>query len=296
MKNIHPAYQPDVKEDESPSLTLVPIGGLANRFYAIMSAITFCKEQAVKLKVVWFKDAGMGSDFHAILALGHDVKNVEVVDAGWKEWRYDRPRKRNFWLPYLWQRWAFGARIYEEAVNRGFSCEDLAKTVKRNKSVYLVHYSLFCDRPDLSTPLRPVESIRQRVEERIRNFSLDKHTIGIHIRRGDHTRSRLNSPLSLFIKKIEEEIRKNPDARFYIASDDYEEKSKLKEMFGDRIIALFDKVERDNEKGIADAVVELYTLSSMKKLYGSWGSTYSILAARLSGIPIEVLSAGELQI
>lgn len=282
-------YKPKVKELEN-SLTLVPIGGLANRLYAIASAIAFCKERGISLKVIWFKDKGMGANFHSILALSKETENVEIIDAGWKEWFYDRPRKKNFWLPYLWQRLAFGERIYEKAINRGFSSDELAKTFEKHKSVYIVHYCLFYDRPDLLKSLHPVESIRRRIEERIHAFSLDKQVIGIHIRRGDHIRSRLNSPLSLFINKIEEEIEKNPDACFYVASDDYEEKNKLKERFGDRIITLFDKVERDNEKGIADAMVELYTLSSMKKIYGSLASTYSLLAARLSGITIEVLS------
>lgn len=294
MKKEHSVDQPNVKESPA-SLTLVPIGGLANRFYAVASAIAFCRDHAVRLKVVWFKDGGMGAGFHAILALSEKVKDVEVIDAGWKEWLYDRPRKRNLWLPYLWQRLAFGRCVYEEEVNRGFSAEDLAKTFGKTSSVYLVHYCLFYDKPDLLSPLHPVEAIERRIAERIQTLGLDKHTIGIHIRRGDHVRSRLNSPLSLFIHQIKQEIEKNPEARFYVASDDYEEKSKLKELFGDRIITLFDKVERDNEKGIADAVVELYTLSSVKKIYGSLASTYSLLAARLSGITIEVLSVDSSQ-
>ena len=44
------------------TLTLVPIGGLANRFYAITSAIASCKDYNVKLKVIWFKDKGMDKD------------------------------------------------------------------------------------------------------------------------------------------------------------------------------------------------------------------------------------------
>ena len=37
-------------------LVLVPIGGLANRFYAISSAISFCQMYGIRLHVIWFKD------------------------------------------------------------------------------------------------------------------------------------------------------------------------------------------------------------------------------------------------
>ena len=45
-------------------LTLIPIGGLANRFNAITSAIAFCRDYHIKLRVIWFKDKGMGANFH----------------------------------------------------------------------------------------------------------------------------------------------------------------------------------------------------------------------------------------
>ena len=48
-------------------LVLVPIGGLANRFYAISSAISFCQMYGIRLHVIWFKDWGMGADFHSLL-------------------------------------------------------------------------------------------------------------------------------------------------------------------------------------------------------------------------------------
>lgn len=271
-------------------MVLVPIGGLANRFYAIASAIGFCAAHMMDLKIIWFKDKGLGAAFHSVLKLSEGIKHVEVVDAGWKEWVYDRPRKKNLWLPWIGQRIAFGGRIYEKAINEGFSLDDLEKVVEKNQSVYLIHFTLFYDKPDLLKTLQPVDAIQRKVEERIRTLSLDKHMIGLHIRRGDHMRSKLNSPLSLFVDKIKEEIEKDPTVRFYVASDDQEEKRTLMAMFGTRIVSLLTEVKRDNYQGIADALVELYTLSSMKKIYGSVASTYSLLAAQLSDIPLQVLS------
>ena len=78
-------------------LVLVPIGGLANRFYAISSAISFCQMYGIRLPVIWFKDWGMGADFHSLLDLAPILSNIKVVDAHWQDYIYDRPRKRNFW-------------------------------------------------------------------------------------------------------------------------------------------------------------------------------------------------------
>ncbi|MGM9798418.1 MAG: hypothetical protein ACI3ZY_12785 [Parabacteroides sp.] len=269
-------------------LTLVPIGGLANRLYAITSAIAFCEDYDIDLKVVWFKDWGMGADFHALFELVGDHPHVEIVDATWKDYIYDRPRKRNFWLPYLYQKFAYGQCVYESKVNKGFSSEDLISFCKSYGLVYLVHYCSFYDCDPIRF-VRPCKEILGVIEQRKKNFQMDEHVIGMHIRRTDNTDSIKHSPLALFIDKIQQEIEIDPDARFYVASDDLNEKRRLKEIFGDRIITPWNEVRRDTVEGIKDAVIELYTLASTKKIYGSVHSSYSQLAALLGHIDITIL-------
>ena len=84
------------------SLTLVPIGGLANRFYAITSAIAFCRDHDITLRVIWFKDKGMGADFHSLFELSEtvDKHKVEIVDAKWFHYLYDLGRKICGFLGY----------------------------------------------------------------------------------------------------------------------------------------------------------------------------------------------------
>lgn len=47
-------------------ITFIPLGGLANRYYAIISILSFCLDHNVKLRIMWFKDWGMGADFKSI--------------------------------------------------------------------------------------------------------------------------------------------------------------------------------------------------------------------------------------
>ena len=270
-------------------LVLVPIGGLANRFYAISSAISFCQMYGIRLHVIWFKDWGMGADFHSLLDLAPILSNIKVVDAHWQDYIYDRPRKRNFWLPYLYQKVAFPERFYEKDIYNRFSVESLLNSFQKHDSVYLVQFRSFYKNEITFKCLSPIKPIQQQIDERTKFFE-DKHVIGMHIRRGDHTTPTLGSPLSLFISKIEEEVTLDPKTYFYVASDSFSEKKKLKDLFGERIITRFDEVRRDNESGIVDALVELYTLAHTSKIYGSLASSYSSLAAELYSIKLEILS------
>jgi hypothetical protein len=272
-------------------ITFIPLGGLANRYYAIISILSFCLDHNVKLRIMWFKDWGMGADFKSIFEYTSKNDHIKIVDAGWCDYLYDRPRKRNFWIPALFQRAIFTERIYEEDVfNERFSVDRLREAVELGKSIYLVHCNLFYTKDGMFQLLSPTNYIKELIEERKNLLNIDNNMIGIHIRRTDHIDSILNSPLSLFISKIKEEIERNSSVRFYVASDDLGEKVKLKNLFGDRIVSIFEKVSRDNIKGIQDALVELYTLSSMSKIYGSCKSTFSQLAADLSGKQLEILT------
>lgn len=273
------------------TITFIPIGGLANRFFAIISAISFCQDHNVRLRVIWFKDWGMGASFNSIMELSQHFQNVEIIDARWKDYIFDRPRKRNLWLPFLFQRFYFGKRIYEKDVYEGdFSIDKLKEAVLKQKSVYLVQCNFFYPKQGTFQILRPSILIQKKIENRKKLLKIDSNMIGIHIRRTDHVDSIKNSPLSLFVSKMEEEIRRDSSIRFYVASDDLVEKEKLRKIFGERVVAIFDEVRRDNQKGINDAMLDLYTLASMKKIYGSSNSTYSRLAAQLSGIDLEILS------
>lgn len=279
---------------ERKQLLLVPIGGLANRLYAITSAIAFCEDYDIDLKVVWFKDWGMGADFHTLFELAGDHPHVEIVDATWKDYIYDRPRKRNFWLPYLYQKLAFDKRFYEKDIYRSEFNTNLVTAIHEYFSLYLVHCCPFYDRTKGLQYVRPNSSMRKLIEKRKISSSIDKRTIGLHIRRTDNVGSIKNSPLELFINRIKSEIACDPQSRFYVASDDLHEKRQLKDLFGDRICTTFEPVRRDNEQGIKDAVVELYTLASTQKIYGSASSTYSMLAADIGKISLDIVTTYKL--
>lgn len=269
-------------------LTLIPIGGLANRFYAITSAIAFCKDYNIKLRVIWFKDKGMGADFHSLFELSEDVdkSNVEIIDAKWYHYIYDRPRKRNLWLPWLWQYFVFDVKFYEKDIS-AFDIDFLTKSI--DKYIYIVYCSPFYVH-DVKNKLFPQKVIIEEVKKIINRFASPHNFIGIHIRRADNLISIKKSPLELFIKAIDTELYKDPSVHFYIASDSVEEKLKLKQIYGDRVYISLEVVERNRQDGIKNAMIDLYILSYAKKIYGSAYSSFSTLAAEISGKQLRVLS------
>jgi hypothetical protein len=255
-------------------LTLVPMGGLANRIFAITAAISFCKDNGVCLKVYWFRDRGMGARFVDLFNISSKLDNVEIIDAKWYHFLYDRPRKTNLWLPKIYQKISFDKSLYEHEEY------DVVLKCLSYDSVYLVQWCQFYKRNiDLLT-IYPCDNIRRIVDQRMfKNGNI----IGIHIRRTDNMLSIQNSPDELFVRLMREEISRNKDVRFYLASDSDETKRKMLCEFSDRIIISNNFLNRSTKMGIIDAYIELLLLSKCSKIYGSYGSTYSMLASLLNG-------------
>ena len=160
---------------------------------------------------------------------------------------------------------------------QGFDFERWAREAKGN--VYFACYesfgnvsdSLYDDLLHLST------TVEQKLQTITGGFS--DHTIGLHIRRTDNYRSIAQSPLYLFENKIKEEIEKNPDTCIFLATDDEPTKKTLTAEFPGRILTSSKAAERGTVDGIQDALAEMYALASCERIYGSAGSSFSIIAS-----------------
>lgn len=132
------------------------------------------------------------------------------------------------------------------------------------------------------------------VSEKIRNLlhpNVNKKTVGIHIRRTDNEKSIKYSPTELFVKAMEEEIASNPYVTFYLATDDTCEEEYLKQIFGSRIFVYKKRsLNRNEQIGIEDALVDLTNLSRCGKIYGSYWSSFSETAAQWGQIDYKLLT------
>ena len=135
---------------------------------------------------------------------------------------------------------------------------------------------------------KPKMSIKNKVLSNNREF------IGLHIRRSDNEMSIKYSPTKLFLDVIEKEIENDSTVKFYLATDDLQEEKTINERFGDRICTYKKRsVDRNTEVAIVDAMIDLTNLASCKKIYGSYYSSFSDVAAIWGNIEKEVLKLSD---
>lgn len=275
-------------------ITLVPVGGLANRMKAIDAAYHLAKDCGSKLKVIWFKDKGLNCQFNQLFQ--HPTDEILTIrEASFSDlFLEDRPRKKNFFLPWLPEHLKYDACIYEQQATLLFYDHFDYATWARNRHVYLASCVYFYPQPEeeLFNIFQPTNSLQQEIEKRCAGFN--EHTIGIHIRRTDNIVSITQSPTELFIKRMDDFVKQQPDTTFYLATDSEKEKETLKQAFGKRIITSQHAAERNSLIGMQEALIELYLLSRTTKIIGSMQSSYSETAAQIGGIQCTFINKEEI--
>lgn len=274
------------KPDPIKKITLVPFGGLGNRMRTISSFIAYAGEYNYALEIIWSQDDGLACSFHDLFE-PLQAEHVKIRDISrWEQFVWDYPRKPNLWISSFFQRLLFDKRIYypeligiKEQLNPK---EKLTERLQHGKSAYIASCSALAEEQKLY-PFVPVAPIRKKIEEITSMFQPD-NTIGIHIRRTDHIKAIESSPLELYIQKMSEEIKNNPEVVFYVASDSRTEKQALREAFPGKIITSTAEVKRDCKAGIEHALTEMYALAHTSKLYASRYSTFALVAGKMGAI------------
>jgi hypothetical protein len=256
---------------------------------AIASAYTLTQQTDSDLQVVWFQDWALHAPFRSIF---EETPLVAVREATLLDHLiYDRARKKNFFLPALPQRILFQRHIKEQDVTplkkQSFDFEAWAC----GKRCYMSCYQVFGNFPDelYSQLFHPVKEVMDVVDSYRSQFN--SHTIGLHIRRTDNAESIAKSPTSLFINKVRDEIAQHDDTKVFLATDSTDVKKEFITAFGSRIITPQEDACRDSISGIRGGVIDLWTLASTQKIYGSAGSSFSPMAASIGGVPLEIMNA-----
>ena len=267
----------------------VPVGGLANRMRAVASALTLARKTDRELRVVWFQDWALNAPFRSLFNQPQQP-HFSISDASFMDGVYDRPRRRNLYLPRLFQRMRFNGCLYEKSITplckQHFDFEAWA----RQGDVYMASYTAF--QPYSYELLRrlfvPQPEIQRLIDRRCARFA-EGRTIGVHIRRTDNTASIRQSPIELFFAAIDRELAQHPDLLIYLATDSESVKQELNARYGERLICAEEEADRNSTAGIQGGVVDMYTLARTHKIYGSFQSSFSELAAQLGDVPLEIV-------
>ena len=87
----------------------------------------------------------------------------------------------------------------------------------------------------------------------------------------------------------DEKIKEDGKVAIYLATDSEEVKREMKERYGDRIFCSGKKADRGSLEGIREGITDMYTLARTQKIYGSFQSSFSDMAAQIGGVPLEIL-------
>jgi len=261
-------------------LTHVPLGGLGNRMRSTAAAIALAERMGMRLRVVWCRDAGLNSRFDALFQPLPSA--AEVVEANaLQAFCHGVARKRNLYLPGLWQRLRYDLRIGEAKAAQlrqdAQAMETLMRPARRALTVTGVEFYPVSDEL-LRTLFVPAPALMQRIDELSAKLG---SAVGMHIRRTDNSVSAQESPLTLFLAKADEWARRNPATHFYVATDSEDVKRAFQQRFPGKVLTAPQQARRDTADGVADAVVEMYALARTVYFYGSYYSSFSDIVLSL---------------
>lgn len=269
------------------NITFVPTAGLCNRINAMMCAFSLVGK-VDSLTVYWEKSRDCYADFDDLfLPLPPPVSKVQTL----KSFILKPAARRNLFLPKIMRHFRFSASL-DGGMISAYTWEQICNKYNM-ENAYISSYNRFCIfdvasvYKDFSHYFVPQHDIQQKISEVTSQF--EGNVIGVHIRRTDNVAAIKNNPLEKYIRLMDEETKKNPSVRFYLASDDEKVKSFFTERYGaERIITKKWKLERNSLEGMKDAVAELWCLASTSKIIGSTNSTYSSMASHIFGAELIV--------
>jgi len=255
-------------------LVLYPQYGLANRLRAIASAKILADYSGRKLYVNWTPDSQCNIGWEGLFInrldpypspLSAFQKDVDLYDDYKKvdEFYWDMPQS------------LMGNTSDVIAVSACCNFQPKEMTLE----TYTVLKSLFYK------SLQPVDSIQRTVSDMYKRYFEGHEVVGVHIRRTEHLHRkkkdpRLVSPTTLFIEAMEKVLRHNPDARFFLSTDDKKEEKTMRQLFKMAVI-IYEKetVSRYTKKGMQDALIDWLLLSRTSKIIRSFTSSFSEEAA-----------------
>ena len=270
-------------------LVIKPLGGLGNRMRVLHTALTFLYENDVDLEIIWHKNEILNCSIYSLFEVPPQIKVTE---------RYESlPVKmvQKFDQKFLARRYFYDRAFYDQEIKELYRKEFDFKNLLQYPSVFIetCQWLMPVKQTFSSMPLAP--SIQTSSQAYTEIFT--EHTIGLHIRRMDHSKATHRSPLSKFIRLARHEINLNPAVTFFLATDCPETEETIRHYFGERIIfQAGKKFERNTPEGIQAAMTDMLCLAATRKIYGSFYSSFSHVASLIGNTPrhvVDILSASD---
>lgn len=263
--------------------------GLANRIRVIISGLSFAKKVNQPLVIYWNKDSGLNCGFYTLFEKNDQIivkkfdLRIRILDL----MKSSGILRKLFYKIYRIDFTLFDSDFKNYVWKTNSDLIDLSMVPKNVRNYYINTCNEFFFHQECLRHLKPVNHIQNLINKEVGNFP--KNTIGIHIRRTDNKISIEESPINLFIKKMHEDLIDDKTTHYFLATDDPSVENDLVTLFPSKIIIAKKQFTRNSQEGIIGAMVDMYCLAATKKIYGSYFSSFSSIAARIGNIPLIVI-------
>jgi hypothetical protein len=240
--------------------------GLCNRMRAMACALALSRAAKQPLRVYWFNTAALNCSYHKLF---EPIEGAEVINVGTGRLR----------APF-----SVGAMRLKAAEQRG--PYDLFLSGDKIEE-YRDHGA-----PPFYDEFKAKQNLAREAEKTLAAIVAGGGTgrvVGVHIRRGDNDASIQVSPLDLFLKRMQREMEQDPDARFFLATDDPGTELAVTDAFPGRVTTRGKDFARNRTAGVQDALVDLQVLSKCSLVLGSYWSSFSQTAAEMGGVELEIV-------
>lgn len=281
-------------------LVIEPTSGLCSRLYTLADAYMLAQKYNTNLVIIWNVTSDCNCCYRDIFSK-EQFSNIKVKIFEFKKFNYhiknmDINFKNIFKICYeLMNRMIENLRYVILKVLLKIRCYkyiDYYKNEKfneydilTNKSVYLSAFCGIGNHGDVNT-IKIAEKLMRKSSDIIDN----KDYVGVHIRRTDHEPAKKYSSTEKFILEMNNILEKNPNTKFFLATDDWDEEKKLKEIFGDKIVTQKEKtLNRDSKEGMESSIIDFLCLSKTKYILGSYTSVFSKFSSDYGKIDLKIV-------
>jgi len=269
-------------------ITIHPYGGLCNRMRCIDSGIHLARDLGQRLRVIWEPNDDLNAEFYDLFKT---VDHFSICNAPPLYAAYLVLGKKRCYKPIkeiLKRRKKL--IILDGNIKKLFYEKNMRGKLSRYRHIYIYSFQRFMY-PEEYDAFKPIDRIQRIVDAFTRRFN--EHTIGLHIRRQDHEKAICESPLALFIERMENELLKRPGSTFFLATDDVFVKHDLVQRFGSTVIKQEAELSRQTQSGAASAVVDLFALAKTNTIWGSSGSSFCETAHHIGNNDLIILRRGK---
>lgn len=270
-----------------------PLGGLCNRLRVVDAAIALGERSGRSVHVVWQANAACNAQFLNLFESSNRFQVIDTRPPGDLDNRFsmadyeaiedaeERELSRNLAMESdIDYRIYWRDLVHYRKNNMKFRFDEL----DADKSVYIVTDTRFMRIDEYGQHFTPTKELRDIISTYTSGFN--EHTIGVHIRRGDHHKAIAASPLPVFIDAMQKRLDLNSDTNFFLATDDASTEEELRQRFPSIIATHTKSSGRDDNQGMKDGVVDLYSLAGTTGVIGTPRSSYSFYAAKLGGLAL----------